>query len=1390
MRAFSTSLFLFCLFVATSLQAQIILEEDFDTDLGPFVESGGGGLGWFSGVDVDFFGGFSSIDGTNMAFIDDDANGSGSPGFTSILTGPVMDLSSYTVVRMEFDYNFLSACGTEFFSVEVFDGSAWNEVFFVDLDDCGFWGCDAATGAYPHAVLDVTPYINSAFQVRFIYDDGFGCWGWWIAVDNLVIFQPPPADVRVAELLSPLSGCSLSSTETVSVIVENLGTLPQSGFDLFYSVGGAVSGPEVFGGTLLPGETSTYTFSTPADFSAGGLIDFSAWTALTGDGIPTNDTSSTQVESFGSVSAPYLETFDGGFFTPTGWFNDPFDGGFEDWFFDSGAPGPFGTGPDSDHTSGSGIFAYVSDWGDQESVEMTSPCVDVSALFAPYLSFWYHSHETNDGITPDFVNELHIDIQGGGVWYTDVIPPIGTEILDWQEKEIDLAPYGDNLRVRFRANTNNGWFEHFIAIDDFRIFDKPPTDVSVLAATSPVSACGLTSSETVTVDVKNTGTMDQSGFNVNYRLDGGAVVTEPFPGTLVVGATVGFSFTTTADFSGPGEHTLEAWTDLAGDLAPYNDSINVIVSNVPQINTFPYTENFEGGAGGWTHVNLTASTWELGTPAGPVISSPPPTTPSSLNSWMTNLDGEHNNNEEGYVLSPCFDFSSLLAPEFHLDIWYESENFFDGANLQYTTDNGLTWNLVGSFFTSTGENWYNNDFLIGLDWAIYQEGWAIDDFGAGSGGWLRAKEDMPALAGEPEVRFRIVFGSDGSVIFDGIAFDNILIRDKPAADLTVESILSPENGCSLGSAESVTIAIENLGTAAQSGFPVSYQINGGTVVTETFTGTVAPLSISNYTFAATVDASVTGDYDIVAWTGLLTDEAPFNDTLASVFTNVPVIGSFPYSEDFEMAGHGWTSGGENSSWELGTPAGFLITAIPETGLNSWVTDLDENYNNNERSWVISPCFDFSSMSNPAVAFDIFWEAESGFFFGPTDGAILQYSTDGGSSWQRVGNFGDPINWYNYSDILSSPGDEPFPAPGWSGNTGSGDGSFTWLRAQHNLDGLAGSPAVRLRMAFASDGFGTFEGIAFDNFGIQDAPAPDLGADTAFCAGSSVVLSPGIVGTTYMWSTGAGSPTITVSTSGTFWVRVTDANGFSGTDTIVVEVIEYPIVDLGLDRDFCEGALLDAENPGMEYLWNTGATTQTLEVTADGSYSVTVTVPDYGCATSDEVSLVIINQPVASFLWTSSGNTAYFFDASPGSTDWSWDFGDGATATERDPVHEFAGPGTYEVTLTATNECGSTEITIQVSIVPSGLEEPALADQLQLFPNPTAGQLLVQGVQAPASTLTWSLYDASGRLLSQGLDNIQPGSWTLQLDLSSLSEGAYLLELQSGNQQVMRRVFRQ
>lgn len=98
-------------------------------------------------------------------------------------------------------------------------------------------------------------------------------------------------------------------------------------------------------------------------------------------------------------------------------------------------------------------------------------------------------------------------------------------------------------------------------------------------------------------------------------------------------------------------------------------------------------------------------------------------------------------------------------------------------------------------------------------------------------------------------------------------------------DVGVVSIDAPANG-DLSGAEDITVTVRNYGDNVQTGFPVTYQIDGGTVITETFTGSLNGGAEAQFTFAQTADFSGNGiDYDVVISTGLGGDEAIFNDAI-------------------------------------------------------------------------------------------------------------------------------------------------------------------------------------------------------------------------------------------------------------------------------------------------------------------------------------------------------------------------------------------------------------------------------------------------------------------------------------------------------------------------------
>lgn len=147
----------------------------------------------------------ASIDGTPFAYVDSDDAGSGKT-LDEMLVSPAIDASNADALYLHFDQYYNQISTGEYTKVDVFNGTEWVNVL-TQTTDVGSWV------AANHQVIDVTEYINDAFQVRFHYFDNGG-WAWYWAVDNVSITQE--AEVEARELVNYkvwLDGIFIADTE-------------------------------------------------------------------------------------------------------------------------------------------------------------------------------------------------------------------------------------------------------------------------------------------------------------------------------------------------------------------------------------------------------------------------------------------------------------------------------------------------------------------------------------------------------------------------------------------------------------------------------------------------------------------------------------------------------------------------------------------------------------------------------------------------------------------------------------------------------------------------------------------------------------------------------------------------------------------------------------------------------------------------------------------------------------------------------------------------------------------------------------------------------------------------------------------------------------------------
>ncbi|WCO01530.1 choice-of-anchor L domain-containing protein [Psychroserpens ponticola] len=435
--------------LAISINAQTYLQENFDVDIPAdwIVTDEGGAMGdsWVSGLQ----GGANSLNGSNVAFVDSDANGDGI-ALIETLTSPVFDTTGSVLLYLDFDQYYNNNGAADFTIVEVFDGTNWVEVLNQAADIGAF---DAPDTQH----LDITAYSNAAMQIRFVYNDG-DTWAWYWLLDNIIVYN---------------STCDYPS----GFIVDNITDVSA---DLTWSTGGSESNWEVLvqaAGTGEPTGSGTATMINNSYPISGltaitdyevwvrsdcGVDGFSFWsgpinfsTFNTPPPAPVGVTCST-----GSSSYVYTAEFDG----LDGWTGD-FGGADGTWEIPNDS-GSFGTGADAAF-SGTSFMNYEAGTS-TTTASAVSPAIDLtSAVDGAELSFYMHAFGSDMGVLNVGVSDsaagpfTNLFIWSGEL-QTDGAQP-------WVPIGINLDSYlGQTIYVEF-SHTGIGGFEGDMSIDLVRV---------------------------------------------------------------------------------------------------------------------------------------------------------------------------------------------------------------------------------------------------------------------------------------------------------------------------------------------------------------------------------------------------------------------------------------------------------------------------------------------------------------------------------------------------------------------------------------------------------------------------------------------------------------------------------------------------------------------------------------------------------------------------------------------------------------------------------------------------------------------------------------------------------------------------------------------------------
>lgn len=709
-------------------------------------------------------------------------------------------------------------------------------------------------------------------------------------------------------------------------------------------------------GVTAFGCTST-SFTTQADptVTAPWSDDFESHSATTNSNISTNSWSS---NPSGTISS-FRWDIDASGSTPTS-----------------------STGPNAANSGSKYAYTESSSGSTGNEATLTTPPIDVSGLSGtPTLLFYYHMYGSTMGT-------LNVDVYDGTSWNSAVWSQTGQQQTSgadaWTVVSVDLSAYvgSGTIQVRFRGVKGSG-ITGDISIDDVEVKGVVADDVEVVEVTPPSNGCGLTSNESVTVTIKNSGTNSISAGTVSVALTGA----NNTPSAIVnVGsiAALGTEIITITgvDLSVSQVYNLTATATFSGDGIAGNNTASASVTKDPANTTYPFMEDFESDNGGWTASGANSS-WAWGAPSNTVING----ASSGTNAWVTNLSGNYNNNELSYLTSSCFDLSGAPGYTLSFKMIRELEGCCDEVWIEYSLDE-TTWTKLGTN-SSGGTNWYND----ASNW------WDIDVTT-----WTTTSHDISTLAGNSGVKFRFVFSSDNSTMKEGIGID----------DFSITAITCPAP--TTLTATAITVASADLGWT-EIGTATTWDIEWGATGFTQGAGTMATGTTSNPHNLSGLSANTTYDFyvrsdcgggDYSDWTG------PFS------FTTLCDVEIPTYTEDFTT----WL----NPCWE---EARGPISGPTSTGTSNWDADGFLNsgttgsakiniYNSGDNEWLISPTFDLSA-GGYEINVDVgvtYYSSTVSDVIRSDDAVYLMQSIDGGTTWTTIYTWNNANSPSNTGDNIS------------------------------------------------------------------------------------------------------------------------------------------------------------------------------------------------------------------------------------------------------------------------------------------------------------------------------------------------------------------------------------
>lgn len=187
----------------------------------------------------------------------------------------------------------------------------------------------------------------------------------------------------------------------------------------------------------------------------------------------------------------------------------------------------------------------------------------------------------------------------------------------------------------------------------------------------------------------------------------------------------------------------------------------------------------------------------------------------------------------------------------------------------------------------------------------------------------------------------------------------------------------------------------------------------------------------------------------------------------------------------------------------------------------------------------------------------------------------------------------------------------------------------------------------------------------------------------------------------------------------------------------------------------------------------------------GTYDVTLkAINNNGNDTKVMDNYITVNNctgsmPSAAFTYTVNTDNVQFTNQSLNADSYKWEFGDGNTSLQANPVYSYATSGTYTVCLNAINVNGSDTTCKDIVVTTIGVQEMLSSTEVRIYPNPATDQISILLTDNLARLENVELIDTRGRIILRSKDN--------KIAISDLNNGLYLIRIQTDKGTALQKV---